>query len=59
MIVVNVVINVTGCKKESIRPEVGDRPEAKRVNSGAKWKVAVIAAVPWVGKLLHYLFGDE
>lgn len=55
MIRLNIVINVTKFDK-SIRSEVGDRPEAKRVNSGAKWIGAVIALVPWVGKLLIHIF---
>lgn len=58
MIRLNIVINVTNCNK-SIHSEVGDRPEAKRVNSGAKWVGAVIAFAPWVGKLLSYLFGID
>lgn len=57
MIRLNIVINVTNSSK-SIRPEVGDRSEPKRVSSGAKWLGAVIVSYPWVSKMLNFFFGS-
>lgn len=56
MIRLNIVIKVTNINK-SVHQEAGDRPEVKRVSSGAKWWKAVIAFSPWVAKLISIFFG--
>jgi hypothetical protein len=59
MISLNINVYVTYDKK-SILPKARDGSGEKRVISGAIRKVAVIAALQWVGRLLWSLFkGDS
>lgn len=55
MIFFNINIYVTS-KEKSIRAEVRDSSVTKGISSGAKWKAVVIAAIPWVGRMLWSFF---
>lgn len=55
MIFFNINIYVTS-KEKSIRSEARDSSVVKGISSGAKWKAAVIAFLPWVGRMLWSFF---